>query len=610
MHAVMIRGAAAAAVFASAVGAAHAGGSVWSTVVNNGQLMPNSTKFFNSYNQPSLNERGLVAFRARSKGPQQPTRGIYTVDLLDPMRPVGFVADVDSEVPDPNNIEYPPGSGVLATFQEFPSFPRIDRGSDLIATRGQSQPVWNYLLPDGTETSVGTSGCYATVGGALVTGASQLGAVADAKSGELVFPWWQVPGTPAGTRFDQFPGAPAAFDGHMIAFKGNYTDPVAAIGRTGVFVRDLTAQGGQSPVVLIANSLMTIPGQDPGAKMPVLFGSTAPPSGGAGRLVFVGLDSEEAPTMGGIYLADAVEGATLVPLVEIGDQVPGEPAEADEGATFTRIGEALSFDGRWLAFWAAWGSETRERLLLCPVDGNADVIAACNEMHPDGYLAQVPVHQGIFAYDTWSGRLSTIAKTSDDEKEGFADFVFWNFSGSPGTGGDEGGDQEPPRWRSTSFVAIDGMDQGAFRAVFKARLADGTDAIMLRVGPGETPAAVLVSTETAGVELDADAPAGSLVTAVGIERDGLRNGRLALVASMLDAATSESWAGIYAADLPPVPSCTGDANGDGAVDGVDLATVLDAWGPCAGCSADVYPDGKVDALDILQVLSCWGGCLR
>ncbi len=116
MHAVMIRGAAAAAVFASAVGAAHAGGSAWSTVVNNGQLMPNSTKFFNSYNQPSLNERGLVAFRARSKGPEQPTRGIYTVDLLDPMRPVVFVADVDSEVPDPNNIEYPPGSGVLATF--------------------------------------------------------------------------------------------------------------------------------------------------------------------------------------------------------------------------------------------------------------------------------------------------------------------------------------------------------------------------------------------------------------------------------------------------------------------------------------------------------------
>ena len=116
MYAVMNRGTAAAAVFASAVGAAHAGGSAWSTVVNNGQLMPNSTKFFNSYNQPSLNERGLVAFRARSKGPQQPTRGIYTVDLLDPMRPVGFVADVDSEVPDPNNIEYPPGSGVLATF--------------------------------------------------------------------------------------------------------------------------------------------------------------------------------------------------------------------------------------------------------------------------------------------------------------------------------------------------------------------------------------------------------------------------------------------------------------------------------------------------------------
>jgi hypothetical protein len=35
------------------------------------------------------------------------------------------------------------------------------------------------------------------------------------------------------------------------------------------------------------------------------------------------------------------------------------------------------------------------------------------------------------------------------------------------------------------------------------------------------------------------------VTSVGIERDGLRNRWLAVAASMLDAVTSESWAGVY-----------------------------------------------------------------
>ena len=604
-------GAALAAVIFVATGTASAGGPPWVKVVNNGQLMPNSTKLFNSYNQPSLNARGLVVFRARSKGPQQPTRGIYTVDALDAGLPVSLVLDVDSEVPQPNNIEYPPGSGVLATFQEFPSFPRIDRGSDLLATRGQSQPVWNYLLPDGTETSVGTSGCYATLDGVPVTGVSLLGAVRDAQSGELVFPWWQVPGAPEGTRFDQFPGAPAAFDGDRIAFKGNYTDPVTGDGRTGVFVRDLGANGGQAPIELIANSLMPIPGQD--AKVPVLFGSTAPPSAADGRIVFLGLDNEESPTMGGLYLAEARAGAPLETLVAIGDLVPGEPAELKDGNRFTRLGEALSFDGRWVAFWGAWGAETRQRLLLCPVDGNEDVIAACNEAHPDGFLAEVPVHQGIFAFDTRSGRCVAIAKTGDDSREDglddFEDFVFWNFSGSPGTGGDEEGDgQEPPRWRSTSFVAIDGLPGGAFRAVFKARLENEVDAIVLRVGPGESPASVVVSTESAGTALDAQAPAGSLVTAIGIERDGLRNGRLALTASMLDEVSGESWAGIYLTTLPPIPTCAGDVNGDGVVDATDLLAVLSAWGSCGDCAEDTYPDGTVDARDVVQVLSAWGRC--
>jgi len=578
---------------------AAAGGVQWQTVVNNGQLMPGSDKFFNSYNQPSINGRGLVVFRARSKGPEQPVRGIYTLDILANAPVIGVVAAVSGEVPQPNNIEYPPGSGELATFREFPSFPRIDDGSDMIATRGQSQPVWNYLLPDATETRVGTTGVYATVDGVLATGASLLGAVADAGTGALVFPWWQVPGTAPGTRFDQFPGSAAACDGEFIAFKGNYTEVATGLGRTGVYYRSMRADGGEAPVVLIADVFTPIPNQS--SKSPVNFGSTAPPSAADGRMVFVGLDNEEAPTMGGIYLAPLAPTPELTALIEIGSPVPGE-AETER---FTRIGEALSFDGRWLAFWGAWGEETRDLLLTCPEDGQADVIAYCNEQYPDGLTVQVPVHQGMFAIDTQSGRIVAIAKTG----AGIDDLLYWNFSGSPPQkgGGDEGGEQEPPRWRSTAFVAIDGTERGAFRAVFKAKLGTA-DAIMLRVGPADGDPEIVVSTVTPGTELDGAAPVGSLVSAVGIERDGLRSGRLALVASMLDAATTEAWAGIYARELPPIPTCEGDLNGDGAVDAVDLASLLVAWGECRDCFADVDGDGVVGGRDLAVVLNAWGRC--
>ena len=66
------------------------------------------------YRPAAVNARGLVVFRARSKGPSQPVRGIYTLDLLAKSPAIGVVATVSGEVPQPNNIEYPPGSGELA----------------------------------------------------------------------------------------------------------------------------------------------------------------------------------------------------------------------------------------------------------------------------------------------------------------------------------------------------------------------------------------------------------------------------------------------------------------------------------------------------------------
>ena len=50
-----------------------------------------------------------------------------------------------------------------------------------------------------------------------------------------------------------------------------------------------------------------------------------------------------------------------------------------------------------------------------------------------------------------------------------------------------------------------------------------------------------------------------------------------------------------------------DINGDGEVNGADLALVLASWGePCLGCAADVNQDGEVDGADLALVLAGWG----
>jgi len=52
---------------------------------------------------------------------------------------------------------------------------------------------------------------------------------------------------------------------------------------------------------------------------------------------------------------------------------------------------------------------------------------------------------------------------------------------------------------------------------------------------------------------------------------------------------------------------TGDVNGDGFVNGADLALVLGQWGACSGCAADLNGDGVVGGLDLAIVLGNWTG---
>ena len=523
----------------------------WETVVNNAVQDPRSGKLFNSYNQPSVNAKGLVVFRGRSKGGSgggEPAHGVYTRDMAT-KKPLKVVFDRATPVPQPNNL------GTL--FVEPPSFPRIDIHSDTLASRGSHAPVWNYVMgTDGVtnepiETRAGTTGIYANPFGGLITGASLLGAVPG-------FEFFSVPGVSPPTKFDVFPGAPAV-DGSMLVFKGNFTLPSGS--KTGVYYRNLehkpikptgsralSSAGGMKPVVLIADNVSTL---IPDATPPTLFGSTAPPSAAGGQAVFAGFDNEDNPTLGGIYRASLAElDKPLEPLVKIGGLVPGENV-----ATFNRLGEGISFDGRFVAFWGAWGDQTTQLKLKCRADGNPDLVAFCKDTE-----VSVPVNQGIFVHDTSTGVTQAIAKSPAD----FSDFVYWNFSGHvPGVGESDDA-SEPARWRSATFVAVsgmvDGLDGAKARTAFKARkgsIVGGSyvspvDGIYLRANLDTSSLLTVVETGMEGTKIDpqsvyVDEETGTSVnlpvTEMGIERDGFRGNILTINVSM--GTEDAGWAGIY-----------------------------------------------------------------
>lgn len=533
----------------------------WSTVVNNGYFMPTTTcdpaapsptcRTFNSYNQPSVNTHDLVVFRARSKGGGslgEPVHGIYIRNMTTGAA-IERLFDRDTRVPAPNNRD--------TTFTEPPSFPRIDMNADTVVTRGNHQPVWQ-VTNDGDDVveQVGTTGIYADPYGSLVTAMSKLGSIAG-------FSYFAVPEAP-GIAFDVFPGAPAVTGGDVVVFKGNYADE-NQISRTGVYYRQLSdtpielpdgstayPAAGNQPAVLIANSSTTlIPGSDE------VFGSTSPPSAANHLAVFAGFDNEDHPTLGGIYLAP-LTGSTphLTPLVTIGDRVPGLKSKS----VFNRLGEGVSFDGRFVAFWGAWGDETRTLLLKCPTEGNKDRIAYCNQQYPDGFAVQVPRNQGMFVHDIRTGRTRVVARAPAE----FTDFLYWNFSGHvPGMGESDG---EPARWRASAFVAVSGSATGhssaaaTFEVAYKARTGkieagayvDPIDGIYLQSGPGHSPVWSLVQTGMPGTVLDpeavaVDSGAALPVTDMGIERDGFRGDSLVINVSM---GTEEAgWAGIYLGEV-------------------------------------------------------------
>ena len=175
---------------------------------------------------------------------------------------------------------------------------------------------------------------------------------------------------------------------------------------------------------------------------------------------------------------------------------------------------------------------------------------------------QVPVHQGIFVHDIETRTTRRVADTN----ETFDDFLFWNFSGAvPCTGlghSDEGAgdDGEPARWRSSAFVAVAGSGGATYRTAFEARTgapADGlgtapVDGIYLQRGPGQgLTAETVLDTTMDGQRVDPEAPAGSTITELGLEREGLRGNWLAVTAKMAidGGADDDGMAGVYVTRL-------------------------------------------------------------
>ena len=61
-------------------------------------------------------------------------------------------------------------------------------------------------------------------------------------------------------------------------------------------------------------------------------------------------------------------------------------------------------------------------------------------------------------------------------------------------------------------------------------------------------------------------------------------------------------------EIPEVPDCLGDLDGNGSVDIEDLLSTLNDWGCETDCTADVNDDGSVDISDLLTIIANWGGC--
>ncbi|MGA8044090.1 MAG: hypothetical protein WCA37_14935, partial [Terracidiphilus sp.] len=510
----------------------------WQTLANGSSTLPGTTTAYSVFGSPSINASGLAVFRGQSvltiskgSGESSSTTGIYTADLATGGK-LAKVVDIATIVPEPNTLTY---GSTTAKFGGFPAFPNIDQTSTFVGFNATHPPVISLT----SSGKAGSAGIYSNPAGALDTGVGIF--VADSTT---TYPYFEIPDLP-GTAFGAFPNSPAVVNGNTLVFKGDFLNGTAVA--MGVYYRDVVANTGTSPVSLIASTYSTkVPGKT------MKFGYLAAPSAIGSTVVFVGYDKKDAPTAGGIYSAPISAAPALTPLVTIGAAVPGEAATD----TFTRFSDALSFDGRFVGFWGAWGAETTAVHVTCPTE-DAAVKAYCMTVFPTGYDAQVPVHQGMFVYDTANSTLNVVAKTGSE----FSDFAYWPFVGTlpeegapTTTGGTTGGEEaevplEPPAFVLSPAIVVVGQSGADYKAAFKARTGS-VDGIYMRSGPGDAiPIVTALDSTMTGAAVDSASSASAIIQKFDLERAGMQGNWLAIGVNVQDGGKQSTSTGLYAADL-------------------------------------------------------------
>jgi hypothetical protein len=77
----------------------------------------------------------------------------------------------------------------------------------------------------------------------------------------------------------------------------------------------------------------------------------------------------------------------------------------------------------------------------------------------------------------------------------------------------------------------------------------------------------------------------------------------------LGACSSVAGGGFHTIALTRL--CPGDFDGDNAVGGSDLGTLLGSWGPCApGAPGDMDNNGTINGADLGALLGAWGPCVN
>lgn len=121
----------------------------------------------------------------------------------------------------------------------------------------------------------------------------------------------------------------------------------------------------------------------------------------------------------------------------------------------------------------------------------------------------------------------------------------------------------------------------------------------------QTPGAITWSTQTFAQNVNANALRWGTMFNFRFDADTPPTTATGTLALFKPGAAPNPSLSVVGPAEPVGPSCTGDFNDDGVVDGADLGALLGAWGTDGG---DLNDDGITDGADLGVLLGAWGAC--